>query len=352
MDRKTLKDIAYRLAVDELAEPRTNKVYHGTQTKGFLQYDPRYAYTGEGANMYGLSHYTINNPEVAKYYANLGQTPGTVLTEYIPDEKYFINPDLPFNQQSKEVQEALRKAGWEVYPESGTDYKYLKEFADEYRRLNNIPDDYDGAIKSLDAWRKYSNNINTSPLPQTTLAPSQNDLTNYRKMLNWAEKAELPGIVRYKSMVEGADPVKVFQILNPFNAEIRNPLEPVQRKYTTTDKVKPIANRIMRGFDKAAAYQQAILNRPVIQGVLNHPVTKVLGKAAGTIMKGTNIAGDAMLLYDLGQRYKQFTNQHPDYAPWFSPSNQRQFQYDLYNASELRNNPDNPVLQGGVFYNN
>lgn len=70
--------------------------------------------------------------------------------------------------------------------------------------------------------------------------------------------------------------------------------------------------------------------------------------AASTIMNATNVVGDAMLLYDLGQRYKQFINQHPDYAPYFNPSRQQQFQYDLYNESELRNNLDNPVLQGGV----
>lgn len=70
MDKRTLKDIAYNIAVRELAQPWTNLTYHGTQGPGYLRYDPSFAYSGEGSNMYGLSNYSITNPETAKYYAN------------------------------------------------------------------------------------------------------------------------------------------------------------------------------------------------------------------------------------------------------------------------------------------
>lgn len=306
MERKTLKDIAYRLAVEEIAKPRTNKVYHGTKVKGgYLQYDPKYAYTGEGANMYGVSHYTINNPEVAKHYANLGPTPGTVLTEYIPDEKYFINPDLSFYNQSPEVQEALKKAGYEVIPKEGITFEEFIKSKGGYS--------IDKHSELMDLWSKTLEKTYYGELPRQNIPAAANYLDNYREMLEWAKKANLPGIVRYKPVVEGQDPVKVFQILNPFDAEIRNPLEPVQRNYTTTDKIKPIADRIMRGFDKAAAFQQAILNRPVVQGVLNHPATKALGKAANTIMNATNVVGDAMLVGDFINRTSQW---HPDNIQW------------------------------------
>lgn len=341
MDRETLKDIAYRLAVDELAEPRTNKVYHGTQTQGFLQYDPKYAYSGEGANMYGLSHYTVNNPEVAKRYANPGQTPGTVLTEYIPDEKYFINPDLSFYNQSPEVQEALRKAGYEILPEGGGSFEDFIKSKGGYR--------IDKHSELMDLWNKTLQRTLYGPLPTRDLLPTGNYIHNYKEMLEWAKKAELPGIVRYKETVEGADPVKVFQILNPFDAEIRNPLEPVQRSYTTTDKVKPIADRIMRGFDKAAAFQQAILNRPAIQGVLNHPATKALGKAASTIMNGTNAVGNAMLVGDFINRTSQW---HPNNIQWNRSGNPIPTRGVgmVYPASNPQPYEEPTILYGGIKY--
>lgn len=313
MDRNTLKDIAYRLAVEETAQPWTNITYHGTPNEVYLRYDPSFAFTGEGSNMYGISNYSITDPETAKSYSTTNNKRGTVLTEFLPDEKYYINPDLPFNQQSKEVQAALKNAGYKVLNSTGNSLETFEDFAKRYSIENNLELNPYTQRKFLNAWEDNLYNTLYGPLPKTKINPGGNSVTNYREMLKWSKKANLPGIVRYKPTAQGLEPVKVFQTTNPDDVEIRNTLEPEQRSYAKQSDVKKAADRIMRGFDKTKLYQQSILSRAPIQAVLNSPITKSLGRAAGSILGTLGGVGDAIMAGQFLYGSSQF---NPENREW------------------------------------
>lgn len=288
MDKRTFKDIAYNIAVRELAQPWTNLTYHGTQGPGYLRYDPSFAYSGEGSNMYGLSNYSITNPETAKYYANLGQNPGTVLTEYLPDEKCFINPDLSFYNQSPEVQEALKKAGYEVIPKEGITFEEFVKSKGGYR--------IDKHSELMDMWNELLDKTFYGPLPRTNVSPAGNYLSSYKDMLEWSKKAGLAGIVRYKPTVEGQEPVKVFQTTHPDNIEIRNNIEPVQRKYAKKEDVEALQKKIITGFQNAEQYQKKLNTgtaqlQNIATKIMSHPITKIGGKAIGVLGTLSSLAG-------------------------------------------------------------
>lgn len=290
MDRKTLKDISYNIAVKELAQPWTNLTYHGTQGPGYLRYDPSFAYSGEGSNMYGLSNYSITNPEVAGYYAKLGPDKGTVLTELLPDEKYYINPDLSFYNQSPEVQEALKKAGYEVLPEGGGTFEDFIKSKGGYTPYNHRD--------LMNMWNEEVDRTFYGPLPTTNVSPAGNSLSSYKDMLDWSKKAGLAGIVRYKPTVEGQEPVKVFQTTHPDNIEIRSNIEPVQRKYAKKEDVEAAQKKIMKGFQNAERYQKKLNTgttqlQNIATKIMSHPVVKVGGKVMGGLGTLSSLAGAA-----------------------------------------------------------
>lgn len=345
VDYLNLEDIAARL----VGKPNPTKVYHGSKYGLLDNVDFNYYGKGEGSKFYDPNdielpnHYSIDDYRTAGHYAGKGlgyplNQQGAVNIEYLPDEKYYINPDLSFYNQSPEVQEALKKAGYfNATPYTPNDYyKYMKgeliikdlapmQKIDLYNQIMNAMDK-GGEKKAIETWLNYvNNNSGVSFLPKENIPYGSNEIINYREALKAADKAGLEGTVRYKDPLPEAGMKKtsrVFQSLHPENIEIANNPKLGRRLYGSFDEYNKTLGQLAEGLNKAKAFQQAILNRPVVQGFLNNPMTKALGKAAGTIMKGANVAGDALMLYDLGKRYQDFVKQNPEYAPQFGQLSQ------------------------------
>ncbi len=341
VDYLNLEDIAARL----VGKSNPTKVYHGSMYGLLDNVDFNYYGKGEGSKFYDPNdvelpnHYSIDDYKTAGHYAGKGlgyplNQQGAVNIEYLPDEKYYINPDLPFNQQSKEVQEALIKAGYYNPSAYNADdyYKYMKgelrikglspmQKIDLYNQIDNALTKY-GENKAIETWLNYVNkNPEVSFLPGEKLVYGGNDVLNYREALKAAKEAGLEGIVRYKPAMPEAGlkkEARVFQSLHPENIEIANNPKLGRRLYGDFNEYNKTLQQLAEGLNKAKELQQAILNRPAIQGVFNHPMTKALGKAAGTIMNATNAVGDAMLVGDYINKTSQW---HPDNIQWNQSGN-------------------------------
>lgn len=290
-----IKDLALSIAIDKNAKPYTNQVFHGTPFRGNIYaYDPSFAYTGEGANVYGVSHYSIDNPVVAEYYAGMKDNVGQVLYEYLPDESEYINPDKPLSQQSKKVQDFLKNRILD-------DKMALKEAI----IYNKLPNDYleylyDGKnVMRLDEmYERYKQ----KPIPVDGIfpaeyRPSSQSPKEYKKALELAKEVGAPGIVRYKEALGDAlPPVKVFQTISPQDVEIRNVLEPEQRKYAKYADVKKDYDAAIKAFNTAKQYQNKLNTgtaylKNIATNIMSNPVVKVGGKVMGTLGTLSSLAG-------------------------------------------------------------
>lgn len=141
--------------------------------------------------------------------------------------------------------------------------------------------------------------------------PGTNKLNynQYQQVLNQASSTPVAGLKNTNVPGEVA-----YVTINPNeNAEIIAPFERGQRSYLSLDKLKQVGENYQKAKRLMGNYAAP---------VVNHPMTKALGKAAGTIMKGANVAGDALMLYDLGRKYQDFVEQNPEYAPQFGQLSQ------------------------------
>lgn len=291
-----IKDLALSIAIDKNAKPYTNQVYHGTPFKGNIYaYDPSFAYTGEGANVYGVSHYSIDNPMVAEYYAGMKDDIGQVLYEYLPDESEYINPDKPLSQQSKKVQDFVKSKILD-------DRTALKEAIVN----NKLPADYleylyDGknVMKLDDMYERYKQ----KPIPVDGIfpveyRPSSQSPTEYKKALDLAKEVGAAGIVRYKEPLgEALPPVKVFQTISPQDVEIRNVIEPEQRKYAKYADVKKDYDAAIKAFNTA--------KNNVVKAIEN-PYIKPLAKASGTVLQAIDRMSLPMMAADFLWQTSQF----------------------------------------------
>ena len=159
---------------------------------------------------------------------------------------------------------------------------------------------------------KYYYDINKPYNKQSELVqfftdnPNTNRLnyTQYQQVLDQALSTPVAGLKNTNVPGEVA-----YVTINPStNAEIIAPFERGQRSYLSLDKLKQVGDNYQKAKRLMGNY---------VAPVVNNPMTKALGKAASTIMKGANVAGDALMLYDLGKRYQDFVEQNPEYSPQF-----------------------------------
>lgn len=152
--------------------------------------------------------------------------------------------------------------------------------------------------------------------------PNTNRLnyTQYQQVLDQASSTPIAGLRNTNVPGEVA-----YVTINPStNAEIIAPFERGQRQYLSLDKLKQVGDNYQKAKRLMGNY---------VAPVVNHPVTKTLGKAAGTIMKSANAVGNAIMVYDALNK----------------PTATQQQEWDDYNKWQIQNST-NPVLQGGIEY--
>ena len=193
---------------------------------------------------------------------------------------------------------------------------------------------------------KYYYDINKPYSKQSGLVqffidnPNTNRLNynQYQQVLDQASPTPIAGLRNTNVPGEVA-----YVTINPStNAEIIAPFERGQRQYLSLDKLKQVGDNYQKTKRLMGNY---------IAPVVNHPITKALGKAASTIMAGANIAGDTMMVGEFINRTSQW---HPDNIQWNQSGNPIPTRGVgmVVPASQPQPWEDSPVrLYGGVTYN-
>lgn len=279
-----IEDLAREIAFKQNAYQFPDIVYHGTPYTGnILNYDPSYAFTGEGANIYGISHYSTDMPEVANKYATMKGTPGQVLTEYVPSRDMYYDFNKPLSEQSEFVKKAVEKSGLKNPTRDIMSFKnqmLLNKFPEEY--MNSVIAPNNKRVYLEEAYANYLRN----PLPEYPILETPAGAGDYQKILTELDKQGVAGIRRPITNNSGVNVGEVIQTIRPENIEIHQPYEVGKRTYAPLNKVTQSYNNIMGAVNKAKQIATPIIENPYIKPLL---------RAGGTALKAGSIVGDIML---------------------------------------------------------
>ena len=145
-------------------------VYHGSPYK-FDAFAPKSIGSGEGAQAYGYGHYVAENPDVAKYYADvLSEQHGKRLVDKSGNELSFPNADADGLAE-------VYLRGSAGFDDARGQIKKLADDAPEYA------DQYNKAIQRLNDWEKQGVVLGREKPPQFYKIDLPDD--QIAKMLDW-----------------------------------------------------------------------------------------------------------------------------------------------------------------------
>lgn len=317
----TLEQILREIAIEKNLQSATNDASHGSGAL-FYKYDPKYAYTGEGAQVYSKGMYTGSIPEIGDYYRRLAERKGKKGYLYkvdLPDQYKYYNTDLPSSQQSPWVTERLAS---NLYPEvSAETLKYepldSKRFAnlydDFYKEFGRVPNNTDEVVSFV--------NKNIRKYPKE-LFPSLG-ATDYRfnELDKLLKGAGVPGTTHYKP---NGSHVNITYNPNDINIYALNEIG--KRKYAISEQVNKTLSEMLKGYRKAF--------NPINRLIIQNPYTKPVLKALGTTLGAIGTAGDALFVGDT--LYKS-SNFYPE-----NTERDRQYRQDLSQGKR------NPLVTRGV----
>ena len=291
-DKDKIRDILTNIAIDKNLKEPSNIGYHGTGAR-FFQYDPSYAYTGEGAQKYGAGFYSGGNPEIGEFYKDLANTQGKQGTVYqvnLPEQYKYYNTDLPLNQQSQWVQERLK--GLQAKPLT------IQEFSNQLTHTDRFNNLYNDFISETSKQPKYTSellefvNRNPSRYQEQVFNPMSQSSSDYKRLETVLKEAGIPGTTHYKP--NGSNINITF---DPKDIDIIQPYEIGTRTIANSTNVNKSLAEMLQGYKRAFnPTNRVILNNPYLR-----PAIRTLG-ATGRVL---GPVGDTVMIYEAGKVAKQ-----------------------------------------------
>lgn len=296
--QSSINNMLREMAIERNLYSPTNFGSHGSGAL-FFRYDPAFAYTGEGAQVYSKGMYTGSTTDIGDYYRRLAERQGKKGYLYkvdLPDQYKYYNTDLPSTQQSLWVKERL---GEHLYPK--VDKQSFTEGLYKTGRFNTLYDDFYKA---------------TGRAPASTgelISFVNKNITNYPRELFPPLKAmdrrfdELDEILRNTGVV-GTTHYKphgahVNITYNPDDINIYGFNEVGDRQYAKAADVDKTFNELLKGYRRAF--------NPINRTILQNPYTKAALRALGTTASVAGGIGDAITIYDVSNRIMN------KYADWY-----------------------------------